>query len=205
MRAADGDPSRIMPYDYVMMTLVSFDDPGLVILPTHRLLRRLSADAIASFAARARDFFEVESFADAAMMRTALAARGRGALGVALKGSSTARLLRLKRDDLLATALPSVPDEVRQLDVSILHALVLDRIFGISSDDVRAGGNIEYTIDAEGALREVASGAADGVFLMNPPTVHDVARVSTAGAVMPEKSTYFYPKLLTGLIMNPLE
>jgi uncharacterized protein (DUF1015 family) len=205
MRAADNDSPQVMPYDYVMMTLVAFDDPGLVILPTHRLVRHLSGDAIASFDAHARELFAVELFSTSESMRSALESRGRGALGVALKGISGARILRLKDSVALASVLPAVPDEVRELDVSILHTLILERIFGISPEDVRKGGNIEYTIDAEAALREVASGAAGGVFLMNPPTVHDVERVSSAGAVMPEKSTYFYPKLLTGLVMNPLD
>ena len=205
MRAADNNSPQVMPYDYVMMTLVAFDDPGLVILPTHRLVRHLSADAIASFDSRAGELFALEAFSTSEAMRSALASRGRGALGVVLKGISGARILRLKDAAILASALPAVPDEVRELGVSILHALLLDRIFGISPDDVRKGGNIEYTIDADGALREVASGAAGGAFLMTPPTVHDVERVSSAGAVMPEKSTYFYPKLLTGLVMNPLD
>jgi uncharacterized protein (DUF1015 family) len=94
---------------------------------------------------------------------------------------------------------------VRDLDVSILHAMVLDRIFAIKSEEVRQGGNLEYTIDAGGAIAAVASGAADGAFLMNPPTVQDVEWVSNAGATMPEKSTYFHPKLLTGIVINPLD
>ena len=88
--------------------------------------------------------------------------------------------------------------------MSILHALVFDRIFGLRADEIRKGGNIEYTIEIGGALGAVAQGHADGAFLMNPPSIHDVERVSDAGATMPEKSTYFYPKLLTGLVMNPL-
>ncbi len=69
---------------------------------------------------------------------------------------------------------------------------------------MRKGGNIEYTIDSAGAYSAVAEGRADGAFLMNPPTIDDVERVSLAGATMPQKSTYFFPKLLTGLVMNPL-
>jgi uncharacterized protein (DUF1015 family) len=97
------------------------------------------------------------------------------------------------------------PAAVRDLDVSILHALVFERIFGIKPDEVSKGGNLEYTIDGRGAVNEVTSGAADGAFIMAAPTVHDVERVCNTGATMPEKSTYFYPKLLTGLVMNPLD
>ena len=101
--------------------------------------------------------------------------------------------------------MPDTPESVRGLDVSLLHTLVLDRIFGIKSDEVRKGGNIEYTIDAHGAVDQVLKGSADGAFLMNAPTIDDIDQVSGAGATMPEKSTYFFPKLITGLVMNPLE
>jgi uncharacterized protein (DUF1015 family) len=204
-RAAENNPAETRPYDYVMMTLVAFNDPGLVILPTHRVARHLSAAAIASFATRARETFEVDQFSEHSAMRSALTARGRGALGIALRGDRWFRILRLKSWEALATALPEAPEQVRDLDVSILHAMVLDRIFAIKSEEVRQGGNLEYTIDAGGAIAAVASGAADGAFLMNPPTVQDVEWVSNAGATMPEKSTYFHPKLLTGIVINPLD
>ena len=121
---------------------------------------------------------------------------------MALAGHDALYIIRLK--DAAAIAAQAIPEPVRQLDVSILHALVLQPIFGLDADAIKAGGNIEYTIDAGGALEAVASGKADGAFLMNPPSIADVVRVSDAGATMPEKSTYFYPKLLTGLLMNPL-
>jgi len=110
----------------------------------------------------------------------------------------------LRSAGAIEAAMPDAPAEVRRLDVSILHALVFDRIFGIRADEIRKGGNIEYTIEIGGALGAVANQRADGAFLMNPPSIHDVERVCGAGATMPEKSTYFHPKLLTGLVMNPL-
>jgi uncharacterized protein (DUF1015 family) len=213
-RAADGNPLQARDYDYVMMTLVAFNDPGLVILPTHRVVRRLPAAAIASFATRAAETLDVREvgLGDAAQdvasshaLGAAMAACGRGEIGVVLKGDHSLRVLRLRDHDALAAALPDVPSAVRDLDVSILHGLVFERIFGIKPDEVRQGGNIEYTIDLRGAVKEVMAGLADGAFLMTAPTVHDVERVCNAGATMPEKSTYFYPKLLTGLVMNPLE
>ncbi len=210
-RRAEHDSPALQPFDYVMMALVATDDPGLVILPTHRVVKRLAADAIASFAARAREQFEVEEVDDPAAMLARLKEPGRGLLGVALRGAAsparkmTAWILKLKDSAALAAALPGVPREVRELDVSILHALVFDRIFSLGAEEIRAGGGIEYTIDARGALDAVREGRADGAFLMQPPSIRDVELVSDAGATMPEKSTYFYPKLLTGLVMNPLD
>lgn len=203
-RAAQPDSLASHGYDSVMMTLVAFDDPGLVILPTHRVVRAIAPAPLASFAARAREYFILEEFASGSVLQSALIQRGRGALALALRGQAL-RLLTLRNAAAMAAAAPDLPPAVRDLDVARLHTLILDRICGIGADQVRQGGNITYTIDAPGALASVARGDADGAFLMNPPTVDDVARVSAIGATMPEKSTYFFPKLVTGMVLNPLD
>jgi uncharacterized protein (DUF1015 family) len=204
-RSAEGNPAGPRGYNYTMMTIVACDSPGLVILPTHRVVKRLDAQAIASFENRAQEIFQVDEFEDRDRMRAELTRRGRGTIGVALRASENCWLLHLRDHRTMDTALLQTPDPVRELDVSILHALVFDRIFGIRADAIKAGGNLEYTIDAVGALDAVSSGRADGAFLMNPPSIEDVQLVSDSGATMPEKSTYFYPKLITGLFMNPLD
>ncbi len=204
-RRAAENPAAPQGYDYTMMTLVACDDPGLVILPTHRVVHRLRPDAVSSFAAEARRAFDVEEVAAPDAMVARLREHGRGALGVALKGHAKPYLLRLRDRGALESALPGVAPEVRELDVSVLHALLFERIFQIKAAEVRKGGIIEYTIDAAGALGAVREGRSDGAFLMNPPSITDVERVSGAGATMPEKSTYFHPKLLTGLVLNPLD
>jgi uncharacterized protein (DUF1015 family) len=199
------NPSSVpQAYDYTMMTMVACDDPGLVILPTHRVVKSLPQSAIATFAERARDAFEVDEVARRDEFRTRLKDSSHGVLGVALKGASGYLILRLRDPAAMKTAMPDAPDEVRELDVSVLHALLFDRIFALPADEIRKGGNIEYTIDFGAALDAVAQSRADGAFLMSPPSIQDVERVSDAGATMPEKSTYFHPKLLTGLVMNPL-
>jgi uncharacterized protein (DUF1015 family) len=203
-RRHENASSEPQPFDYTMMTLVACDDPGLVILPTHRVVKSLPASAIATFIQRAREVFEVEEIAHRDQFRARLNDSGTGTIGVALKGNPNYLILRLRSADAMEAAMPDASPEVRRLDVSILHALVFDRIFGLRADEIRKGGNIEYTIEIGGALGAVAQGHADGAFLMNPPSIDDVERVSDAGATMPEKSTYFHPKLLTGLVMNQL-
>ncbi len=205
-RAAEHDPASARPYDYTMMTLVACDDPGLVILPTYRVARRLDPETIASFDTRVASLFAVEEFSSPDAMRAALAKAGQGAIAVALGGERVKlRLLRLKEPGAMADAMPGAPPAVQRLDVSVLHALVLERIFEITPEQIKAGGLIEYTIDALGALGNVGPGTGSGAFMMNPPAISDVEAVADAGAVMPEKSTYFYPKLLTGLVLNPLD
>jgi uncharacterized protein (DUF1015 family) len=202
-RRAEGNPSTPEPYDFTLMTIVASDDPGLVILPTHRVVTTLDVSALSEFKTRAQNAFDVTGIANADALRAWLGKRDRNALAVALKGGGFYGLT-LRDRAAMDAALPDIPREVRELDVSILHALVFDRIFGLKADAIRKGGNIEYTIDAPRALASVADGRADGAFLMNPPSIDDVERVSLAGATMPEKSTYFFPKLLTGLVLNPL-
>jgi len=202
-RAANASPAP-QAYDYAMVTLVSCNDPGLVILSTHRVVRHLDAAAAVSFVNRARANFAVEPIDDAAGLLRALREHGRGALAVTLREGRALYLLRLNDARSLEALLPAVAAEVRELDVSLLHALVFDRIFGLRADEIRTGGNLEYTIDGRTAIDATLSGNADGAFLMNPPSIADVERVCDAGATMPEKSTYFFPKLLTGLVMYPL-
>ena len=130
-----------------------------MILPTHRVVKHLDADAIASFDARAREIFEVEEFDDRDRMRAELTHRGRGI--------HRRRVARIAEDVAAATSRSSrarsrraeTPSVVRELDVSILHAMVFDRIFGVKPEAIKAGGNLEYTIDAAGALDAVSTGA----------------------------------------------
>jgi uncharacterized protein (DUF1015 family) len=200
-RAAEVSGAR--SEDYVMMTLVAFDDPGLVILPTHRVIQHLTDTQVKTYTSTIHDKFAVEEFADAAGMLAQLKLRGRGYIGAAVRGIRPT-ILHLRSQDYMSRALPAGPEEVRKLDVAVLHALVLDEALGISPQMVRSGDNIAYTIDGRAAVASVASGNAAAALLLAPPTVYDVERVSDAGATMPEKSTYFYPKLQTGLLINPL-
>jgi uncharacterized protein (DUF1015 family) len=204
-RRATEHPGAVQGFDYTMMTLVACDDPGLVILPTHRIVRRLRPQAMASFAPQAREVFEVSEVDDRAALRKGLVGAGHGTIGVALGGKQGFFVVRLKDPDTTARAIPEAPAEVRSLDVTVLHTLIFDQIFSLKAAEIRKGGNLEYTVDANAALDAVREGRADGAFLVNPPTITDVEQVSDAGATMPEKSTYFFPKLVTGLVLNPLD
>ena len=174
-----------------MMTLVAFDDPGLVILPTHRVVRAIAPAALGSFAAKAREHFTIQEFSSADELRSELTREGRGALGVALKGQAM-RLLTLRDSAAMTAAAPAMPSAVRDLDVARLHTLILDRICGISADQSVRVAILPTLSMVRGALAAVDRGEADGAFLMNPPTVDDVARVSASGTTMPEKSTWSF-------------
>jgi uncharacterized protein (DUF1015 family) len=190
--------------DYVMMTLVAFDDPGLVILPTHRVIERLSGEQIEAYKSRIREDFVVQEFSDNNAMLAQLRSHNRGYIGALIKGTPSS-ILHLRDPDHLRPTRPPAEPEVSKLDVAVLHEFILDEILGITPQMVHSGDNISYTTDARAALEKVAAGTVDGAFLLRPSTVYDVEKVTDAGAIMPEKSTYFYPKLQTGLLINPLD
>ncbi len=199
----DGESSAPRPEDYVMMTLVAFDDPGLLILATHRVINALSDEQIKAFEERIREKFEVEEFEQPGTMIAQLRSKGRGYIGAAVR-NTVPRILHLRNQNDMSIASPDMHEEVRRLDVAVLHSLIFDEILGITPEMVRSGENIAYTIDGAAALASVGSAGAAAAFLLTPPTVYDVEKVSNAGATMPEKSTYFYPKLQTGLLINPI-
>jgi uncharacterized protein (DUF1015 family) len=112
--------------------------------------------------------------------------------------------LRLRDFDELDRALDGRPESYRRLDAVILESLVLRGILGMGEEEIAAKRGIDYTNSASAALEEIESGRADCAFLLRPTPVDQVRDVAAAGETMPPKSTYFFPKVLTGLVFNPL-
>jgi len=187
---------------YTLMALVSLEDPGLTVFGYHRLLTDLgrSDDQEALRDAILADF-EVEEVPLEQLDPA-------GEVGIGVFGYVDAHhrkgfRLRLKDPAVLERAIPGVSDAYRSLDAAILEALLLRDALGMSEQDIEAKRGIAYTADAERALASL-DGASDAVFLMRPTPVEQVRAVAAAGETMPPKSTYFYPKLLTGIVFNPL-
>lgn len=191
----------------VMMMCVSMNDPGLVVLPTHRVVKGVSDADLAALPSKLEPFFSVEPFnGDPAALTAAINARDAAAnvLGMHLHGQSF--ILTLKSDEMVKSALDaSKSDAYNKLDVAVLGGLILDKSLGIGAAKVAAGGHIAYTIDAAEAVRQVECGEARAAFLLRSTPVEAVKEVADAGDKMPQKSTYFYPKLATGLVLRPLD
>ena len=191
--------------DYVMMTFIRKESAGLTILPTHRVVHSLAGFEWSGFASHAGRYFtweEIEVRGDGvtAPLITRLAEAGREAPSLlAYAGSGRAALLRPRRDLDFAAALPELPAGLRRLDVVILHRLLLEQVLGIDRQAVREEKNLRYVREAEDALAQVDSGKAQVALLMNPTPVEDVWTNALAGNPLPQKSTDFYPKLLSGL------
>jgi uncharacterized protein (DUF1015 family) len=208
-RAETGRRAGAEPFEYVLAFLVNMDEPGLVVLPTHRLLRELPIEP-ADLVERLRCYFHVEEVARAAgaqgLVERMRPAAGERRIGVVLRGERHFFVL-VARDGENDARL-SGSTALRRLDVTLLHGLVLEggaSILGLDAHREAEAGRWLYTKDEDEAVSRVENGEMAAAFLLNATRVDEVRAVSEAGETMPEKSTYFYPKIATGLVFNPLE
>jgi uncharacterized protein (DUF1015 family) len=205
LRAESGGNAR-SAIEYGTIFLANMDDPGLLVFPTHRVVHGLASFDRAAVLQKARDFFTVEEAAvtDAPSLRAQLAANGAKAPSFAMVTGDRVAFLTLRKDvDLERVPSLRGPAVLRTLDVTLLHALMIEQILGIDREAQAAQTNLRYVKDTGHALTEAKS--AQAVFVMNPTKVHEVKAVADAGEVMPQKSTFFYPKLASGLVLNPLD
>ncbi|WP_348265069.1 DUF1015 domain-containing protein [Telmatobacter sp. DSM 110680] len=201
---ANSLPQPQFPEAAVMMTFVNMDADGLVILPTHRVVHSLPAFDPAAFTSAAEQFFNVQKLPEAPAIGHLDRLRNEMGTAFVAVTRNGAFLLRSK-PDATATALASLPENQRQLDLSHLHTIILDRLMGLDAEKVREQTNLRYLRDAAEAVDQVHRGEADVTFLTNPVTMEQLREVAFAGSVMPQKSTDFFPKLLSGLTIYALE
>ena len=188
----------------VLMMCVSMSDPGLIVLPTHRLVKDVDPEKVAALPETLARYFDVEPMdGGAAAFNNALEGEdGPAKIGLHLPGQSY--LLTLRLDDAKSAMDEDKSAAYNALDVSVLHRLILENELGIDADKLAAGGHVAYTIHANEALEKVENGEAQAAFLLRATPARQVAEVANAGDKMPQKSTYFYPKLMTGLVLRPL-
>jgi uncharacterized protein (DUF1015 family) len=191
------EPAAPQGADHVLMCLVALQDPGLTVFPTHRLVTRLDdAKRTALRAALERDWIaEPTDELEPAPSDTVRIGYYDG----------TPRMLTLRDQAIADAALPGKPEPYRRLDTAVLEALVLTGALGMTEDDISHLHGLDYARTAQDARAKVDAGEADAAFFMAPTPVERVRDVAAAGENMPPKSTYFYPKVLTGMVFNPLE
>ncbi|NLU46771.1 MAG: DUF1015 domain-containing protein [Syntrophomonadaceae bacterium] len=195
-------------YDYVLTTLVNVYDPGLLVLPTHRLVGNLSDFNARSFQDRLADLFTLEKFGSLDDLPQLMAKleeqRERHVFGMAM--DEQLYFLVLKDWEKAAALLPSERSSSwKALDVAILDNLILDNILGIGEAQRRSQDNLTYSRDEEWVVDQIRNRNYQLGFLLNPTQVQEIIDVAQARDKMPQKSTYFYPKLITGLIINKLD
>jgi uncharacterized protein (DUF1015 family) len=200
-RAQAGKALEDAPYERAMMTFINTQGAGLTILPTHRVVAKLRDFKWADLRRYLEPWFKAEKFTGREeFLRQLMAARGQRAIGVN-PAVAEFYVLTLRPGADLAQLLPNVSALQRELDVVLLHEGILEPGLGITPQSVAAEANLTYEREAGAALDAVDNGAAQIAFLLNACDVEQVIRIATAGEVMPQKSTDFYPKLMSGITM----
>jgi uncharacterized protein (DUF1015 family) len=207
---ANGLPAPAFPEQAMMMTFVNMDAPGITILPTHRVAFGLIGFTGTEFAARAAEYFNVEQIhatPDGHLPGApGLLQHVNETPGVAfIAATRDGDFLLTPKKDAIAPLLAVLPPRQRELDVTQLHKVVLEKLLGLSEETIRAGSHVRYLREATEALQQVGSGNADVAFLIKPVTLEQMKDISLNLEVMPQKSTDFYPKLLSGLAMYTLD
>jgi uncharacterized protein (DUF1015 family) len=190
-------------HDYVLQFLCSMEDPGLTILPTHRLLTDLkTSDKHEGIANTLREHFDIEKVE---LDEIEPPPGGLPAFGYIDAHFKQAFRLTLKDPRSLEQAMPDKPDAYRRLDTAVLESLILRGPARLTEDDISHLNGLAYARDTEDALAAINDGRADAAFILRGTPIDQVREVAAAGETMPPKSTFFYPKVPTGLILNPLE
>ena len=198
-------------FNRVMMYFANLREEGVVILPTHRLVRELPDVAPGELEEKLQRHFQVEAFPrDGEGRRRFLDTLehpdgGQRFLGACFRGDPRYLVLRLRDGESLRRLAPDMSAELRGLDVTTLHVLLMEHVLGVSTRDAVNTDAVAYTHDAEEALAEVENGGCQAAFLLNPPSAAEMIAVSLKGDKMPQKSTYFFPKLVTGLVIHKVD
>ncbi|GAB6062062.1 DUF1015 domain-containing protein [Deferrisoma palaeochoriense] len=208
MRRENPEYTGTEPWNYVMMYLSNLSAPGLAVFPTHRVVFGVPADRLAGLDKALGEYFEVEPVPDAETLSARMRElRGKAhAFGLVRKGEPRFCLLTLRDEGVMHRLLRGkMPKVVRTLDVTILHTLILERMLGIDRKAQEEQRNLRYVKGTAELVRQVEEDpeVQFGV-LMNPTRIEEVKEAALAGERMPQKSTYFFPKQVTGLVMHLL-
>jgi len=203
MREQHPDAPADAAFNYVLATLVSMDDPGLIVLPTHRLIHSYTAMTGEQVLAELAAHFEITLFADIVQLQGAMAEATPGHPRYGFYDDSYS-LLTLKSMDVVEERLPTRDPNFRELDVTVLHEIIIEMTMGLSKESVRKRENLSYLRDPSPGLAAVDQGEANFLFLLNPTKIEQVRACTAAGERMPQKSTDFYPKIISGLVALPL-
>lgn len=194
------------PQDYQMIYLVDMQHPGLVVFPTHRMVRDLESFDRDKVLKGCEEYFDIKKFSSVGNINSELAKqykKGNKAFGFYC-GKGEWYLLVLKDIEVMSKVLPDLSEASQQLDVSVLHSLILEKTMGIDKENMANQINLTYTKFFEEAIMKVDKGEFQCSFILNPTRVTEIRDVAAAGEKMPQKSTYFYPKMITGMVMNDL-
>ncbi|MCD6518437.1 MAG: DUF1015 domain-containing protein [Anaerolineae bacterium] len=204
-REAKGDPPSPQPYDYTLIYLSAAEDPGICILATHRVLGAMSLSEEELLKALEKSF-NLQPVKDQKSLSLEIAREAKRTIAIGLYLPKTGKwILKLKDKRRAIQSLQRfLPSELAELDVVILQRLILEPLLGLPPHVLSTTDHVSYTIDENKAAEMVRTGQAKAAFILNPTRIDQVWTAAVHDIPMPPTSTYFYPKLLTGLVFNPL-
>jgi uncharacterized protein (DUF1015 family) len=199
--SCDSNEASSAAFNYVMMTLVEFSDPGLVVFPIHRLVRGIAPSTLLRLRKQLEDFFILESIPLTEDLISSLECKLPGNAMLGVLGLEPQVLITLSPRPAIEDMMPETRSQAyKTFDTSLVYHLILDRMLGLASDSE----NLAYTVDVNEACHMINESGYQLAFLLNPPNLATIKAIVDAKDKMPRKSSYFYPKLPTGLIINPL-
>jgi uncharacterized protein (DUF1015 family) len=213
-----GHPGREADCGYAMMTFVNMEGDGIVILPTHRLVKGVEGWSAEGFLNAAEGYFTVRRYTFASggewkeagekmrlEMEAGASEPGLSSIGAVFHGENAFYRLRQREDIRWDELLPGLTEAERSLDVNILHRIALGVCLGMDEESVRKEKYLTYVRQFEDGADHVLGGRAQACFFLSPAKMEQVRDIAFSGRVLPQKSTDFYPKLLSGLVLYPLE
>jgi len=204
MRVAGPDTPAGPPHDFVLAAMVSMDDPGLRILPTHRLVHSYHRMTPTELEAAAGAHFVIRQLSDREQLGAALRDCGEKDPAVGFVTRDRQSIWTLKNTSVMDELAPGRALAWRQLDVAVLHQLVLENLMGLTPDSVARQENLHYLREAQVGFRALDTAEAQFMFLLNPTRIAQVRACAESGERMPQKSTDFYPKMISGLVLREI-
>ena len=202
------------PANFVMMYLCGMEDPGVVILPAHRMVKGISQEKTDAFLTAAKDCFDISLFSTESGINPGVAAEkedgivdagsSRTQIGVVLKNHPKGYLLSLKSGVMQRMFGSEMSAQMLELDVTVLTRLILMALLGLNHGQLDDESIISYSSKTDVVLEAIGAGDCDAAFILNSTRMDQVKRIAEAGEIMPRKSTYFYPKVITGQVINRL-
>jgi uncharacterized protein (DUF1015 family) len=211
MRSARVQWSGREAFNYIMAYFANMNDENVVILPTHRLVRGYEHKPFLQLEEALQTYFYVEQHPKTPEGKISFlkglktAAKKHRVIGASFKRDPRYLILRLKNKRIMQRVAKDLSAPLRELDVSVLHILVLQHILGIPPDQQVNGESIRYSQDEEAVLQTLEKEDFQAAFILNPPKAEEILTIANGGEKMPQKSTYFYPKLISGLIVNKID
>jgi uncharacterized protein (DUF1015 family) len=197
--------------DYVMMYFANVKDDGLVILPTHRLVHSFTPIPFQQLEENLQRYFYIEPYPKTPegqgwfLKALKSGRKKRHLIGASFKRDPRYLILRLKNKRIMERLAKDLSQPLRELDVTTLHLLLLEHILGIGPEEQVKEGRISYSQDEEKVLRAVEKEDGQAAFILTPPQPEEILNVALRGEKMPQKSTYFFPKLVSGLVINKID